>query len=73
MTQTDRQTNRQAGRKREKDIGSSRLTLSNTQLDLEVDWCTDDGLGHDKHVLQTNDDDKIWKYLTSKHSHTVRD
>jgi len=45
---------------------SRQLTLSNSQLDLEVNWSTDNRLGYNKNILETNDDDQIRKYLTGK-------
>ena len=60
----DRQTDRETDRHRQTDR-QTELTLSYSQLDVEVNWSTDDGLGHDKNILETNDDNQIRKYLTT--------
>ena len=49
----------------ERDRHRRTLTLSHSELDVEVNRCTNDRLGHHQNILQTDNDHKIWKYLTS--------
>ena len=42
-------------------ISKHRRTLSDSQLDLKMNWCTNDRLSNNKDILKTNYNNEIWE------------